>query len=919
MSKTKNGQLGMKILQWVLGTMLTAVLVFLLLGEIVLPTDNYADYDDCTLYEGTWTGIMPDGTKQYVPVPGECDIKRGETIRIETKLPKDQEDIWFCVRSSQQDMKIYVGDELRQEYSTKGNRLFGKNSPSTYVFFEVFAEDAGKILAIESVSYSTYSGLLNEVYTGEMYGIWKHFWNHYSLVAMVSALLFLLSIITVLYSTLIKITSKREMKITYLGWGLLLASLWLFTNCRIRQFYMSNLSVAASVGFMVVMLLPYPFMAYVNQIQKRRYQKLYMGIGICAAVNFVVSTALQVFNIVEFLDSMIVSHIIIGLLLAVVAITMFLDYRLGKIREYRVVAIGFAGLIFASVWELYLTYHPTSPYGGLALCIGLVILLFTAGCKAGMDMLASEKEKQMAIVVSESKSRFLANMSHEIRTPINTILGMNEMILRENKDDEIKQYAYNVDNAGQMLLGLINDILDFSKIEAGKLDIIPNNYFVSRILMDVIQGIRSKAEEKGLHFKMDIDEKLPTVLRGDEIRICQILNNLLSNAVKYTQVGSVTFMIKGEYKDDFYLVASVTDTGMGIREKDMENLFDSFQRFEQKRNRTIEGTGLGLSITKQLTELMGGSIEVQSEYGKGSCFTVRIPQQIVDDTAMGNLKEAYRRDMELKEQLKERVYAPTAQILAVDDTAMNLSVVKALLKRTGVQLDVASGGNQCLKLCKAKQYDLILMDHMMPELDGIETLKMLRADESGRNRDTKVIVLTANAIAGVQEQYLLEGFADYLSKPLMADALENMLRKHLPKAKLQMPEDEEEDFSTDRITKGMESDMEELFMIDRAVGLSYCADCEEVYQEVLQEYCDQAPEYLEKLAQYVQEQNWADYRVIVHAIKGTSLTIGAENFSKKAKELEFAAADAEAEFLNAETEGFLENYKKFVEMIKETL
>ena len=367
------------------------------------------------------------------------------------------------------------------------------------------------------------------------------------------------------------------------------------------------------------------------------------------------------------------------------------------------------------------------------------------------------------------------------------------MILRENKDQNVKEYAENIHNAGQLLLGLINDILDFSKIEAGKLDVIVTDYPVSKMLTGVIQGLRYKSEKTNLEIKLDIEENLPSVLRGDEIRIRQILNNLLANAVKYTKEGSITLSVKGEYSPKgFELTMSVTDTGIGIRKEDIPYLFDSFQRLEEKKNRHIEGTGLGLTITKQLVDLMEGTLEVTSEYGKGSCFRVCIPQQVVDGSAIGKLEDAYKRDNAKKEKEEEEqkefkmtLYAPKVRILAVDDTKMNLFVVKALLKRTAMQLDLASGGNECLELCRKNTYDLILMDHMMPEPDGIETLHLLRQDEDGLNRKTKVVVLTANAISGVREKYIEEGFDDYLSKPLLGEDLENMLKNHLPKEKLE--------------------------------------------------------------------------------------------------------------------------------------
>lgn len=396
------------------------------------------------------------------------------------------------------------------------------------------------------------------------------------------------------------------------------------------------------------------------------------------------------------------------------------------------------------------------------------------------DMLEAEKEKQKAIAASESKAMFLANISHEIRTPINAVIGMNEMILRENKDETIQEYAYHIRRSSRMLLGIINDVLDFSKIEAGKLQIVEKDYLVFDVLNDVAAGIRNQLEEKNLEFVLEMDETIPSVLRGDEIRIKQILNNLLSNAAKYTEKGRVTFAAKGiRTKEGFELQLSVTDTGIGIRTEDMERLFNSFQRLELEKNRYIQGTGLGLNITKQLVDSMNGKIDVKSEYGKGSCFTVWIPQQIVDETTIGNARCADENDISKENGTEHFLHAPDKRILVVDDHKMNLMVIKELLKRTEIQMDFATGGNICLQMTKKKKYDLILMDHMMPEPDGVQTLHLMRDDKENLNRDTNVIVLTANAIAGVEEEYLQEGFAGYLSKPIVVEKLEEVLEKWL--------------------------------------------------------------------------------------------------------------------------------------------
>lgn len=395
------------------------------------------------------------------------------------------------------------------------------------------------------------------------------------------------------------------------------------------------------------------------------------------------------------------------------------------------------------------------------------------------DMLNAEKEKQIAEAKNESKARFLASMSHEIRTPMNSIIGMNELILRETEEDRIYEYATNIKSSSNLLLGIINDILDFSKIDAGKLQIVLAEYQSEAMCTDAILGIQAYAKEKNLSIHVNIDKNIPKVLKGDEIRIKQILNNLLSNAVKYTDKGDISFVVKGENREDrFYLVMSVEDTGIGIKEQDIDRIFDSFSRLDMDKNRYKQGTGLGLNITKQLVGLMDGTLQVTSQYGKGSCFTVEIPQEIIDAMPIGEMQQKDVKHQEKK--VAKKTFSVSSRILAVDDNVMNLKVIQGCLKNTGVQVETATSGKECLELTKEKKYNLIIMDHMMPEMDGVETLHRIQADNANLNRDTDVIVLTANAVAGAQEEYLKEGFVEYLTKPILLDKLLEVLGGYLP-------------------------------------------------------------------------------------------------------------------------------------------
>ena len=396
-----------------------------------------------------------------------------------------------------------------------------------------------------------------------------------------------------------------------------------------------------------------------------------------------------------------------------------------------------------------------------------------------------KEEQRNAEAANEAKSIFLANMSHEIRTPINAILGMNEMILRENRNEQIEEYAKDIRSAGNSLLYLVNDVLDISKIESGKLEIMENIYELSSFIHDCYSMVAEKAEKKGLKLTVLCNPKLPSKLKGDESRLRQVVTNILSNAAKYTEKGSITLSFDSHYQDEkMMLVINVKDTGIGISEENMEKLFTEFTRFDMEKNRNIEGTGLGLSLAKRLMDLMQGKIEVQSIYGEGSSFTVVIPQQVVDAEPIGDFHQKYSAVADKAGKYHQSFEAPDARILVVDDTSVNLKVIVNLLKFTKIKVDTALSGRQCLEMASQITYDLIFMDHMMPEMDGIDTFAEMRKLDNSPNKNTPVIMLTANAITGVRERFLQEGFTDYLSKPVSGDKLENMILKYLPGEKL---------------------------------------------------------------------------------------------------------------------------------------
>ena len=504
-----------------------------------------------------------------------------------------------------------------------------------------------------------------------------------------------------------------------------------------------------------------------------------------------------------------------------------------------------------------------------------------------------ELEEAISAVEKAESARdiFLTNMSHELRTPINTILGLNELIFRESQQDSIKEYALDIRHAGNVLLTLVSDILDFTKIEAGQMELMDGTYDISSLLNDLINGISIQLRKKKLDLELDIAQDIPYKLSGDEIHIRQIIGNLLSNAVKYTEKGKVTLHLgwKQVTEEEIELDLAVKDTGVGIKKEDIPKLFRGFHRTDSITGNQNDRTGLGLAITNRLVEMMGGKLEVQSTYGKGSVFSFKFVQKVVDNEPLGDFEKHYNESLHSTKNYKQKFIAPMGRILVVDDNAMNLAVAQGLLRETRLQVDVAGSGEECLELLKRKTYHMICLDHMMPGMDGVETLHAIKKLEGNPSADTPVIALTANAVAGAREFYLKEGFQDYLTKPIDADKFEDMLIQYLPENVVYLTEEH-----AGAGDAGQENEAELGLMESKLSGigfnirngLKYMGNDIALYSKVLHDFHLILKEKEDALKDFLKKRDMPGYAIIVHSLKGNARNVGADDLADEAFELE---------------------------------
>lgn len=547
------------------------------------------------------------------------------------------------------------------------------------------------------------------------------------------------------------------------------------------------------------------------------------------------------------------------------------------------------------------------------------------GQAAGLNILFIDETDivnamERAQAADRAKSNFVSNMSHEIRTPMNAISGMAEFILRDSRDEEARRHAATIKSASRSLLAIINDILDLSKIENGKMEIIETPCMLSSLLHDVTTMIRFRLEDKPVELNLAVDTNLPSMIYADEVRIKQVLVNLLGNAVKFTDEGSITLKMSGEPVDDIHcrLVTEIRDTGIGIREEDLKKIFSSFTQVDTKRNRSVEGTGLGLAISRRLVEMMGGKIRVESVYGEGTAFSFEIVCKVKDWRGIGRIEEK-RKDYSA-EPFRVTVSARDARALVVDDNEMNLAVTSGILRPYGISVTAVASGTDAIDAFRREKYDIIFMDHMMPVMDGVETMQSLRKMPGGD--DAVIVALTANVFGGAKEEYKTQGFQDFLAKPIDPQKMDEVLRTWLKPSLLlplesgsnlpKKPVNAEKHLFPSPSGKEMdESLLKKLAAvgISPAKGLHYCGGNWDLYQELLYRFVHDAPGKRKDLQRFYEAGDLNNYAVQAHALKSTSGTIGADSLSNLAREMEMAAKENRSDVILAKHCAMIERYE----------
>jgi len=865
-------------------------------------SERYMMVEDIPISDG-WTYDYTNGITGTTSLPATLEEGGDSDMLILSRtLPKIDHQMSFIFRVRHAVVQTSIDHEVRASSAVSYSKTnYWNNIPGIYYQqLVVTPEDSGKEITIVSIcDAKRYANTPGRVYLGDR--------ATFVLQVLKDRLPTLLSAMTLGFMGILLMAlwlatrlsmRQRVNEILCLALFCIDVALWLYTETDAVQFFMNDTGKATVMAYELLMVMPVPIAMFFAYYSDRERTKIHSRIAASIPLGiFIVNNVLHFTKTIHLADTLIISQgmLVVETLFVAVVQVREIQYKYKNDDKYsaslwKIPLIGIAVIVPLAAAEIVkYAFFPTKfTNSGILISLGVIFYMAAMAFDSIVRMNLRTRHYQQT---SEVKTQFLANMSHEIRTPLNAILGFNEAILRTSKDDKVSHYAQNIQEAGNNLKSIINSILDISKIESGKIEIYEIEYSTVQMLDHLISMFEAMSQKKGLEFQVDIDGTLPEFLIGDENHISQILTNILSNAVKYTEEGLVRFTAKVlEVSTDTPTVKvrfSVEDTGIGIRQEDMGKLFEKFERFDREKNYSTEGTGLGMNIVFQLLKAMGSHIEVESIYGEGSVFYFDIVQSVTNRTEIGSFIEK-RKQHALESSKGTDFIAPEARILIVDDVQMNIDAAEALLEELQIKIDSANSGKEAIEKIRRNEYDIVFMDHMMPEMDGVQATERIRQmaeeEENFYFAQLPIIALTANAMVGMREVFLQSGMQDFLSKPIEIDALNSVLKKWIPKNKIiSISEVEKAAFAAELNAQSEVSDEWGALpdIVDVEVAKSFNPSFK-VYEKNAKNYYNNYAATSSKLANFANSGNARDYTITVHGLKSTSKMIGLVSLSNMA-------------------------------------
>ena len=910
-----------------------------------------------------WQRILPDGSRKTLNASEEKVLIKD--LVMERQLP---EEVPYAlttlyVRTVHQDISVWIDNHIVYDYTYADIPPFNSKIPPIYwVRIPIRKDMLGKTIQIEFRGRARNAeNTLNNIYFGEDLSVVSAILWRSSLQILSSLCLIFMGIGMWVEYILVDRKQGAERGVYYLGLCLFFIGLWMGSQVDSRQLLFNNILLLWNLEYISLIMIPIPSLLCINKIERGSCQKEIYAICMIIAVFdalFIISAGIGLYSFIEL-------NLPIDLLILLTCFEIARSFYLIKrdnpalFQELTWLIGAGTTMISFSCIELLSFFLNGYENQGKFLSIGGVLFAFQMLHAQGVEYDKVRNEKAKLEVAEKIQSEFFANMSHEIRTPINTVIGMNEMILRESHDDAVLSYAQDIQASGHALLSLVNDILDFSRIESGGIKLVPKAYELADILHDINSMVRFRAEWKGLRFSIIVDEDTPAVLFGDSFRVREVILNLLDNAIKYTEKGSISlsvsfremeiveeedaektvkgnngvsiigpdsYLLQTEEKGTDYAKAvelcfTVKDTGVGIKESDQNLIFQKFQRVHAGWHQNVQGTGLGLPITHYFVNIMNGHIELKSKLGEGSSFSAYLPQLSLKEECIGNYEERYVKQKGNRRDYNKGFIASDAKILVVDDNELNVRLVQNLLKRTEVQIDVAFSGEECLEKLKENTYDIAYLDYMMPGMDGEETLKRIRelGIENRYGRSIPVIAFSSNMLPGMRQKYLNASFDAYLAKPVDGNELEKTLYTFLPENLIRRKSNEEF-FESEMKQHNITENSEEEKILNRDMGLKYCMQDEQVYREILTLFKESSDEKMQELETAFAESDYVKYRLYAHGLKTTSLTVGAIQVSEDAKKLEHAAKQVVEGVEKEEAMHYIRyNHKSFMRLYQRTV